>query len=113
MICTRRASTTSSVLSALDAKLNTIAAQTTVHKQCQQEYEKQLQANLKEVHDKQKEKSLGSGIGGERAGLGRRGTLQYDRDRENMMEVDEFDSRGKGRRFMYVFSTYFPTLFGC
>jgi COP9 signalosome complex subunit 7 len=92
------ASTTSSVLSALDAKLNVIAAQTVVHKQHQQEYEKQLQANLKEVHDKQKEKSLGS-TGGERAGLGRRGT-QFDRDRENMMEVDDLDPKGRGRKFV-------------
>jgi COP9 signalosome complex subunit 7 len=106
LTCIRRASTSSSVLSALDAKLNTIAAQTAVHKKHQQEYEKQLQANLKDVHDKQKEKSLG-GTGGERGGLGRRGTLQFDRERENLMEVDDLDPRGKGRKFTYVFTTLF------
>jgi len=102
LTCISRASTSSSVLSALDSKLNAIAAQTATLKQRQQEYEKQLQANLKDVHDKQKEKSLGSGAGSGGAGLGRRGTLQFDRDRENMMEVDEHDPRGKGRKFMYV-----------
>jgi COP9 signalosome complex subunit 7 len=110
LTCIRRASTTASVLSALDAKLNTIASQTAVHKQHQQEYEKQLQANLKEVHDKQKEKSLGNATGGERGGLGRRGTVQFDRDRENMMEVDELDPKGKGRKFMYVL-LFLPTTF--
>lgn len=81
-----------------------------MHKQHQQEYEKQLQANLKEVHDKQKEKSLGNATGGERGGLGRRGTVQFDRDRENMMEVDELDPKGKGRKFMYVL-LFLPTTF--
>lgn len=97
LTCICRASTTSSVLSALDAKLNTIAAQTAAHKHHQQEYERQLQSNLKEVQDKQKEKGAGTG---ERGGFGRRGTLQFERDRENMMEVDELDPKGKGRKFM-------------
>src|SRR5882672_4844730 len=105
MLTYTRASTTSSVLSALDTKLNAIAVQSTVRKQHQQEYEKQLQANLKDVHDKQKDKSLGSVTAGERAGLSRRGTLQFERDRENLMEVDELDPRGKGRKFMYVINS--------
>jgi hypothetical protein len=71
-----------------------------------------LQTNLKDVHEKQKEKSLGSSTGGERAGLGRRGTLHFDR--ESMMEVDELDPRGKGRKFMYVLSIHFDiTLLNC
>lgn len=99
-----RASTTSSVLSALDAKLNSIAAQSAAHKQHQHDYERQLQSNLREVHEKQ-QKEKGA-TGGDRGGLARRGTLQFDRERENMMEVDELDPKGKGRKFMYVFSFY-------
>lgn len=99
-----RASTTASVLSTLDTKINVIAAQSQLQKQYQQEYDRQLQLTLKEVHDKHKDKSLGgpgSGLNtiGERAGLLRRGTLQMDR--ENMMDIDELDSR-KGRRYAYV-----------
>lgn len=105
-----RASTTSSVLSALDAQLNAIATENAAHKRCQQEYEKQLQVNLKEVNEKQKEKNLGSVTGVDRGGLGRRGTLQFDRERENMMEVDEIDLRGKGRKFTYVSPTLLKPL---
>lgn len=104
--CTSRASTTASVLSTLDTKINVIAAQSQLQKQYQQEYDRQLQFTLKEVHDKHKDKGLGgpgSGLNtiGERAGLLRRGTLQIDR--ENMMDVDELDGR-KGRRYVYVSS---------
>lgn len=90
-----RASTTASVLSALDAKLNAIAGQCLAEKQRQQEYERQLQSNLKEVFDKQKEKGLTGSIG-DRAGS-RKGTQL---DRENMMDVDDADSRGKNRKFV-------------
>ncbi len=54
-----RASTTSGVLTTLDAKINSIAADTAAAKMNLQEHERLLQANLKEVHEKQKEKSLG------------------------------------------------------
>ncbi|KAF8168507.1 hypothetical protein B0H34DRAFT_793099 [Crassisporium funariophilum] len=88
------ASTTSAVLTTLDNKINSIASETTAAKFEQQEHERILQANLKEVFDKQKEKSLGgSGMANRRApayGFG---------DRENMsMDVDDPDNKGKNRK---------------
>ncbi|KAF9527139.1 hypothetical protein CPB83DRAFT_856810 [Crepidotus variabilis] len=87
------ASTTAAVLSTLDAKIGSIAEANAAQKQSHQEHEKQLQANLKEVYDKQKEKGLGGGSGM----ASRRGTFQLG-DRENMMDVDEPDSKGKNRK---------------
>ncbi|KJA20837.1 hypothetical protein HYPSUDRAFT_68162 [Hypholoma sublateritium FD-334 SS-4] len=86
------ASTTSGVLTTLDAKINSIAADTAAAKMNQQEHERVLQANLKEVYDKQKEKSLGGGMASRRAGY-------QGADRENMnMDVDEQDTKGKNRK---------------
>jgi len=86
------ASTTSGVLTTLDAKINSIAADTAAAKMNQQEHDRQLQANLKEVYDKQKEKSLGGGMASRRAGY-------QGADRENMsMDVDELDTKGKNRK---------------
>jgi len=86
------ASTTSAVLATLDAKINTIAADTAATKFNQQEHERILQANLKDVYEKQKEKSLGGGM------ASRRAAFQLG-DRENMsMDVDEPDSKGKNRK---------------
>ena len=89
-----RASTTSGVLTTLDAKINSIAADTAAAKMNLQEHERLLQANLKEVHDKQKEKSLGGGMASRRAGY-------QGADRENMnMDVDEQDTKGKNRKYV-------------
>ncbi|KDR68808.1 hypothetical protein GALMADRAFT_231131 [Galerina marginata CBS 339.88] len=86
------ASTTSSVLATLDGKINSIAADTAAAKFNLQEHEKILQDNLKYVHDKQKEKSLGGGM------ASRRAAFQLG-DRENMsMDVDEPDGKGKNRK---------------
>jgi hypothetical protein len=48
------------------------------------------------VFDKQKEKGL-TGVIGERVST-RRGTLHLDRERENMMDIDDMDSKGKNRK---------------
>jgi COP9 signalosome complex subunit 7 len=89
-----RASTTAAVLATLDGKINSIAADTAAAKLNQQEHERQLQANLKEVHERQKEKSLGGGM------ASRRAAFQVG-DRENMsMDVDEQDTKGKNRKYV-------------
>ncbi|KAF9481225.1 hypothetical protein BDN70DRAFT_992032 [Pholiota conissans] len=86
------ASTTAAVLATLDGKINSIAADTAAAKMSQVEHERQLQANLKEVHERQKEKSLGGGM------ASRRAAFQVG-DRENMnMDVDEPDTKGKNRK---------------
>ncbi|PPQ73262.1 hypothetical protein CVT26_015220 [Gymnopilus dilepis] len=85
------ASTTSAVLATLDAKINAISADTAAAKFNEQEHEKILQANLKEVHDKQKEKSMGGGMAGRRAAF-------QVHDRENMMDVDEPENKSKNRK---------------
>ncbi|KAJ3506258.1 hypothetical protein NLJ89_g6970 [Agrocybe chaxingu] len=84
------ATTTSAVLTTLDAKINSIAADTAAQKLNQQEHERILQAHLKEVFEKQKEKSMGGGM------ASRRAAFQMG-DRENMMDVDEPDNKGKNR----------------
>jgi COP9 signalosome complex subunit 7 len=90
-----RAETTTAVLATLDEKINDIAAETAATKLNQQEHEKALQANLKEVYDKQKDKSLG-GM------MGRRGMHMGNySDKESMhMDVDEppENSKGKNRK---------------
>ncbi|CAA7267313.1 unnamed protein product [Cyclocybe aegerita] len=85
------ANTTSAVLTTLDAKINSIAADTAAQKLNQQEHERILQAHLKEVFEKQKEKSMGGGM------ASRRAAFQMG-DRENMMDVDEPDNKGKNRK---------------
>jgi len=87
------ASTTSAVLTTLDGKINSIVAETTATKLNQQEHERILQLNLKDVYDKQKDKSLGGTM------ANRRGPISMS-DRENMMmmDVDEPDNKGKNRK---------------
>lgn len=85
---------TSAVLANLDGKINSIAADTAATKLNQQEHERILQLNLKDVYDKQKEKSLGSAM------ATRRGPIPVS-DRENMMmDVDEPDNKGKNRKYV-------------
>jgi len=87
------ASMTSAVLANLDGKINSIAADTAATKLHQQEHERILQLNLKDVYDKQKEKSLGGPM------ASRRGPIPLS-ERENvmMMDVDEPDNKGKNRK---------------
>ncbi|CAA7266326.1 unnamed protein product [Cyclocybe aegerita] len=89
------ANTTSAVLTTLDAKINSIAADTAAQKLNQQEHERILQAHLKEVFEKQKEKSMGGGM------ASRRAAFQMG-DRENMMDVDEPDNKGKNRNIIDI-----------
>jgi len=89
------AATTSSVLATLDDKINTIAADVAAAKAKEQENERILQANLKEAHEKQKDKSLGGGAMANRRG----GASFIMGDRENMsMDVDEPENKGKTRK---------------
>jgi COP9 signalosome complex subunit 7 len=86
---------TSAVLANLDGKINSIAADTAATKLHQQEHERILQLNLKDVYDKQKEKSLGGAM------ASRRGPIPLS-ERENvmMMDVDEPDNKGKNRKYV-------------
>ncbi len=59
------------------------------------------------MFDKQKEKGL-TGTVGERVST-RRGTLHLDRERENMMDVDDVDGRGKNRKYVNFFFFFFPS----
>ncbi|KAG5734172.1 COP9 signalosome complex subunit 7a [Termitomyces sp. T112] len=84
------AETTSSVLATLDAKIQEIAKESEAAKQAALEHEKALQATLKEVFEKQKEKSLGGG-----SMMNRRAV---ERDRDGMlMDIDEDHGNGKNR----------------
>ena len=90
---------TSAVLVNLDGKINSIAADTAATKLNQQEHERILQLNLKDVYDKQKEKSLGGAM------ATRRGPIPASERENMMMDVDEPpDIKGKNRK--YVTSVY-------
>ena len=86
---------TAAVLANLDSKINSIAADAAATKLNQQEHERILQLNLKDVYDKQKEKSLGGSM------ANRRGPIPLS-ERENMMmmDVDEPDNKGKNRKYV-------------
>jgi COP9 signalosome complex subunit 7 len=83
---------TSAVLVNLDSKINSIAADTAAAKLNQQEHERILQLNLKDVYDKQKEKSLGGAM------ASRRGPVPSSERENMMMDVDEPDNKGKNRK---------------
>jgi COP9 signalosome complex subunit 7 len=88
---------TSAVLENLDGKINSISADTTTTKLNQQEHERILQLNLKDVYDKQKEKSLGG------AGMAaRRGPIPASERENMMMDVDEPDNKGKNRKYVIL-----------
>lgn len=100
------ASTTAEVLSSLDAKITSIVNEAATAKLIQADYDRNLQATLKEVHERSKDKSsagTSSGTfmgGGRRLGGGRGDT--WDRDRGESMDVDseggvEMGSRGAGK----------------
>ncbi|KAG6888186.1 hypothetical protein C0992_009401 [Termitomyces sp. T32_za158] len=85
------AETTSSVLATLDAKIQEIAKESEAAKQSELEHEKVLQATLKEVFEKQKEKALGGG------NMMNRRLLERDRD-GMFMDVDEDAGKSKNRK---------------
>lgn len=89
------------MLATLDNKISSITADAAAAKLNQQEHERILQANMKDVQDKQKDKNLGGGM------VGRRAPFAAG-DRENMsMDVDEPDSKGKNRKLgSYLISIY-------
>jgi len=80
------------VLVTLDDKINLIAADTAATMLNQQEHERVFQKNLKEVYDKQKEKSLGGAM------ASRRGPVPQAERENMMMDVDEADTNGKIRK---------------
>lgn len=86
------ASTTAAVLTSLDNKISSVASEAAARKLAEAEHEKIVQANLKEAFDKQKDKSLGGG-----AMTGRRPLYNLS-DRNDSMDVDEPDSKGKNRK---------------
>ena len=97
---------TSAVLENLDGKINSIATDTTSTKLNQQEHERILQLNLKDVYDKQKEKSLGGAM------AARRGPVPASERENMMMDVDEPDNKGKNRKYVipclfFVFAEIF------
>ena len=78
----------------LDGKIKSIAADTAATKLNQQEHDRILQLNLKDVVDKQKEKSLGGTM------ATRRGPVPANERENMMMDVDEPDSKGKNRKYV-------------
>ncbi|KAF8060794.1 hypothetical protein FPV67DRAFT_1511579 [Lyophyllum atratum] len=90
------ADTTTAVLNTLDQKIHQIAQGTEAAKQAELEHEKALQTNLKEVFDKQKDKSLGGMMG--RRGQGPPHTGFSERDMH--MDVDDplENSKSKNRK---------------
>ena len=121
-----RASTTSAILTTLDDKLSQISSRTAVSKKARGVYEKQYQATLKEVVDKQKEQRNANKqpVYSGKTGLTAAGIAERDRQQErerrareeaerererekqketeedkDRMDVDEpADSKGKGRK---------------
>lgn len=85
-----RAETTTAVLITLETKIAEIVMQAEVRKVKEQKYDQSLQSNLKEVYEKQKEKSLGGGM------MSRRGP-GFDKDSNMHMDVDEPPEASKGK----------------
>lgn len=96
-----RADTTTAVLATLDEKISSIASQTTAAKLRQEDHEKVIQANLKEVYDKQKDKGLG-GV------PGRRGAQMPNYSEKDLMhmDVDDPTDNTKGKNRKCVSSSY-------
>lgn len=94
-----RASTTSAVLSTLDAQLQSLASQSAANAAAAEEHEKALQSTLKDIQDKQKDRGGRKGLGG--------GSVynmpiseKMSRERDEPMDVDEPapESKGKNRK---------------
>ncbi|EAU93360.2 hypothetical protein CC1G_04339 [Coprinopsis cinerea okayama7 len=78
------ATTTSSVLSTLDTKLQALSNQAQQRQRAQQEYDAELQATLRDVSEKHGHKDReGGGGGGYGSGFGKGVRKMFDRDREN------------------------------
>jgi len=92
------ASTTSAVLATLDNKVATLANETAAKKLYQQEHEKAVQAMLKEVQDKQKDK----GASTKPRGFGSSANTFYEREHPGTMHMDvdepSENSKGKNRK---------------
>jgi COP9 signalosome complex subunit 7 len=89
-----RANTTSSVLSALDEKLTSLAACAVAKHKQDEEYDRELAATIKNVAEKQKEARLSTKREPSKLSLG--GKLEKDRD---VMDIDEpVENRGKNRK---------------
>ena len=85
------------MLVTLDDKINSIVADTAATRLNQQEHEKILQKNLKEVYDKQKEKSLGGAM------ASRRGPVPQAERENMMMDVDDSpDTNVKNRKYVML-----------
>jgi len=93
------ASTTSAVLSSLDVQLHSLASQSTANAIAAEEHEKAWQSTLKDIQEKQKERSGRKGLGG-----GSAYNIVADRmnrERDDPMDVDEpaaSESKGKNRK---------------
>jgi COP9 signalosome complex subunit 7 len=77
-----RASTTSAALVTLDTKIESISAQAAAKRASKEEYEKALQAVIKDVGDRQRDKG----------GMHRKSTFERD-----LMDVDDMHEHLKGK----------------
>lgn len=101
-----RAETTAAVLTTLDQKIDSISSEATAYKIHRSEQEKVVQQVLKEVMEKQKEKSGSMGGTVRRVLGGIPGFQSGERDRpRDAMDVDEpFEiSKGKNRKWVLDF----------
>jgi hypothetical protein len=87
-----RADTTTAVLGTLDEKISSIASETTAAKLHQEDHERAVQVNLKEVYDKQKDKGLG-GMMSSRRGM----QIANYADKDMNMDIDETPDSTKGK----------------
>jgi len=90
------ASTTSAVLSTLDAQLQSLASQSAANAAAAEEHEKTWQGTLKDIQDKQKERGGRKALG---AGSAYNVAIaeKMNRDRDEPMDVDEPASESKGK----------------
>ncbi|KAG6817283.1 hypothetical protein H0H87_010625 [Tephrocybe sp. NHM501043] len=92
------AETTSSVLATLDAKIQLISLESEAAKKAELEHEKALQANLKEVFEKSKDKALGGGGIMNRRGAQQQPMTSFSDTRDSMhMDVDENPENSKSK----------------
>jgi len=88
------ADTTSSVLTALDSKLVSLASQAAARHREEEEYEKDLAATLKQVMEKQKDSRLGTKRDNPKLNVG--GRSEKDKD---TMDIDEpLEGKGKNKK---------------
>jgi hypothetical protein len=89
-----RSETTSSVLTALDSKLASLASHTEARHKQEEEYERDLAATIKYVQEKQKDAKLGAKRETSKVNLSGRS----EKDKDNM-DVDEpLEGKGKNKK---------------